>query len=74
MRKTLAAVATTGIVLLAPGTAAYAAPPQTAAPVQTTETTVDDEGDKTGLWGLLGLLGLAGLIKRRETTDTTDRR
>lgn len=72
MRKTLAVVATTGIVLLAPATSAFAAPPEAVGVAQTTAT-VDDEGDRTGLWGLLGLLGLAGLIKRRET-DTTDRR
>jgi len=67
MRKTLAVLATSGTFLLLPVTAAHAQDTgvQTSVTTQSASTTMDDEGDKTGLWGLLGLLGLAGLAKRR---------
>lgn len=76
MRKTLAVVATTSILLLTPTAAAHAdsasAFPATAVVAQDTDTTEADDSDRTGLWGLLGLLGLLGLIKRRETDVQTN--
>ncbi len=84
MRKTLAVVATSGFILLAP-TAIASAEPLTAGVTQAVladedvdvdapdvdvpDVGVEDEGDKTGLWGLLGLLGLAGLAKRKVKDD-----
>ena len=78
MRKTLAVVATSGIILLAPAAVA-SAEPLTAGTSQTVladdvdvdvpDVNANDEGDKTGLWGLLGLLGLAGLAKRKVKDD-----
>lgn len=85
MRKTLAVVATTAALTLAPATVALAdvtAAPATADVLATgtgasdEESNADDgkESDKTGLWGLLGLLGLAGLAKRKVNDDVQPRR
>ncbi len=77
MRKTLAVVATSGVILFAPAAVASAEPlaAGTTSTVVATEDVdlpevdVNDGGDKTGLWGLLGLLGLAGLAKRKVKDD-----
>ncbi len=82
MRKTLAIVATSGFILLAPAAVASAEPLAAATTstlvateeVDAPEVTANDEGDKTGLWGLLGLLGLAGLVKRKVKDDDHNHR
>ncbi|GAA1392613.1 WGxxGxxG family protein [Luteococcus peritonei] len=77
MRKTLAASALAGVVVLgAPQIAEAQTATPTPSPTATatateTETTTKTvhEKDRTGLWGLTGLLGLAGLAGLRKKPE-----
>lgn len=77
MRKTLAASALAGVVILGGPQVASAQtaspspePTATATATETEQTTTTvTEKDRTGLWGLLGLAGLAGLAGLRKKPE-----
>jgi MYXO-CTERM domain-containing protein len=69
MRRAVATLGT-AVLLLVPGTAAFADDAAKNAQAQT-QTETQDDGDQ-GLWGmagLLGLAGLAGLMRRGERAE-----
>ena len=72
MRKKIAAMGTTALLMLpfADRVSADATDPVEAPAVSETDDDEDDDGaGNWGLLGLLGLAGLAGLLGRRRTTD-----